>query len=258
MSARFLRVLLLAVTATFTSGCAPVIDAYEEMFKLFEDEPPKVSQRCQAVTTREVTHKIRRGETLSEIGQCYRVQWYYIAQRNNISDPKRVKVGQKLVIPDRAWIASSKKTAKQTASKSKPVTRKPYVKPPTRTQSGLEWSWPTQGKVTRKFSAKGSGKKGITIAGKSGQEVLAAATGEVVYAGEGLTGYGRLLIVQHPKDFLTAYAHNDVLLVHEGDRVAGGQVIAHMGKTAAKSPQLHFEVRYRGNPVDPFKYLPKR
>ena len=89
-----------------------------------------------------------------------------------------------------------------------------------------------------------------------GQKVVSAASGKVVYSGEGLVGYGRLIIVQHQGSFLTAYAHNDRLLVKEGQSVKRGQTIAHMGKTAAKTPRLHFEMRYKGKPVDPLKYLP--
>ena len=89
-----------------------------------------------------------------------------------------------------------------------------------------------------------------------GQKIVSAAPGKVVYSGEGLVGYGKLIIVQHKRDFLTAYAHNDRLLVKEGQSVKRGQTIAHMGKTAAKSPRLHFEIRFKGNAVDPLKYLP--
>ena len=247
----------------FTSGCAPVMDAYGEFLGLFGPGKTKIAKHCQAVTERELIHVVRKGETLSGIGECYKTPWRSIAKRNKISKPEKIRPGQKLRIPTRGWVkANKKKPSKPVATSkpatSKPATRKPYAKPPTREQSGLRWSWPTEGKITRKFDAKGSGKKGITIRGQSGQRILAASSGEVVYAGKGLTGYGLLLILQHPKDFLTAYAHNDRLLVKEGDRVAIGQVIAHMGKTAAKSPQLHFEVRYRGDPVNPLKYLPKR
>jgi lipoprotein YgeR len=116
--------------------------------------------------------------------------------------------------------------------------------------------WPASGPVIRGFSA--GNNKGIDIAGTDGAPVLAAAAGTVVYAGDRLRGYGMLLIVKHNADFLTAYAHNRALLVHEGDKVSQGQKIAEMGNTDTDRMMLHFELRYRGTSVDPSRYLPSR
>ncbi len=258
-----LGIFLGVASAMLATGCSQIVDAYNDLFEQITQKSPSGSKalrawRCQPVKNEDMTHVVRKNETLSEIAQCYKTQWYDIANRNRIQDPKQLQVGQKLIIPSRNWSKTREVQADAKEAKAAQRARLPYVKPPTRKQSGINWCWPTQGKVTRKFNPKGAGKKGIAIGGKIGQHVLSSAAGEVVYSGEGLTGYGKLIIVQHKRDFLTAYAHNDALLVREGDRVAVGQVIAYMGKTAAKSPQLHFEVRYKGNPVNPLKYLPKR
>ena len=144
-------------------------------------------------------------------------------------------------------------------SKPKP---EPKPKPETRTDDAadngedeaLEWSMPAQGKLVAGFS--GSSSKGIDIAGRLGQPILASAPGKVVYSGSGLRGYGKLVIIKHNKTYLSAYAHNDQVLVKEGQNVTRGQKIAEMGNTDADQVKLHFEVRRFGKPVDPAKYLP--
>jgi lipoprotein NlpD len=119
----------------------------------------------------------------------------------------------------------------------------------------LEWGLPAQGKVIAQFS-ESANRKGIDIAGKRGQPVMASANGKVVYSGNGLRGYGKLIIIKHNNTYLSAYAHNDKILVKEGQSVTRGQKIAEMGNTDAKEVELHFEVRRFGKPVDPAKYLP--
>jgi len=119
----------------------------------------------------------------------------------------------------------------------------------------LQWALPTQGKLIGRFS-ESDNRKGIDIAGKRGQAILASASGKVVYSGNGLRGYGKLIIIKHNNTFLSAYAHNDKLLVKEGENVTLGQKIAEMGNTDASQVELHFEVRRFGKPVDPAKYLP--
>lgn len=119
----------------------------------------------------------------------------------------------------------------------------------------LDWMWPTQGRMIAEFSeAKSS--KGIDIAGTAGQAVYAAAAGKVVYSGAGLRGYGKLVIIKHNVIYLSAYAHNQQILVKEGQVVTRGQKIAEMGNTDADQVKLHFEIRQMGKPVDPLKYLP--
>jgi lipoprotein NlpD len=126
---------------------------------------------------------------------------------------------------------------------------------PPAVDSGIDWVWPATGKVITGFSDTAN-LKGIDIAGKAGQPVLASAAGKVVYAGTGLRGYGKLVIVKHNADYLSAYAHNREILVKEGQQVTKGQKIAEMGNTDSDQVKLHFEIRQRGKPVDPLRFLP--
>lgn len=119
------------------------------------------------------------------------------------------------------------------------------------------WLWPTQGRVIAGFSNAENGNKGIDIAGRRGQAVKATAAGHVVYAGNALRGYGNLVIIKHSDDYLSAYAHNDKLLVKEKQAVKAGQKIASMGSSGTKNVRLHFEIRYKGKSVNPMRYLPK-
>jgi lipoprotein NlpD len=132
----------------------------------------------------------------------------------------------------------------------------PVSAPASMTASLIEWSWPVAGAVIAPFN-EGT-NKGIDLAGKLGEPVGAAAAGKVVYAGSGLRGYGKLVIVRHSADYLSAYAHAKEILVKEGQTVSRLQKIAEVGDTDADRPKLHFEVRYRGVPVDPQKHLPGR
>ncbi len=120
---------------------------------------------------------------------------------------------------------------------------------------GLDWVWPAKGKLVAAFSESAT-LKGIDIAGAGGDPVLASAPGKVVYAGAGLRGYGKLVIVKHNATYLTAYAHNREILVKEGQSVTRGQKIAEMGSTDADRVKLHFEIRRLGKPMDPLRYLP--
>ena len=155
-----------------------------------------------------------------------------------------------------AWakINAAPPTPVPAPSATAPVVRTPNPSPAVDAASA--WIWPAQGKVVTTFS--NGETKGIDIAGKLGDAVRASSGGRVVYAGAGLRGYGKLVIIKHDADFLSAYAHNNSLLVKEGQTVKKGQTIAELGKTDADRPKLHFEIRRRGKPVDPLKYLPNR
>ena len=124
--------------------------------------------------------------------------------------------------------------------------------------SNVAWQWPTQGNVIQGFSNSDGGNKGIDISGSRGQAIKAAASGRVVYAGNALRGYGNLIIIKHNDDFLSAYAHNDKILVSDQQEVKAGQEIAKMGSTGTNAVKLHFEIRYKGKSVDPVRYLPRR
>ncbi|AHF78235.1 Outer membrane lipoprotein [Sodalis praecaptivus] len=120
------------------------------------------------------------------------------------------------------------------------------------------WRWPTDGKIIDNFSAAEGGNKGVDISGSRGQPILATANGRVVYAGNALRGYGNLIIIKHNDDYLSAYAHNDTMLVREQQEVRAGQKIATMGSTGTSTTRLHFEIRYKGKSVNPLRYLPQR
>lgn len=137
-----------------------------------------------------------------------------------------------------------------------PMTAKPVVPAAVNGDEKLAWMWPSAGKVVATFD---EGKnKGIDIAGKAGQQVIAASAGKVMYAGSGIRGYGNLVIVKHSSSLLSAYAHNRSILVKEGQSVTKGQMIAEMGDSDSDAVKLHFEIRQQGKPVDPSKFLPNR
>ncbi|MCK5648165.1 MAG: peptidoglycan DD-metalloendopeptidase family protein, partial [Gammaproteobacteria bacterium] len=119
----------------------------------------------------------------------------------------------------------------------------------------LSWRWPVKGKIIQRYSP-GSGKKGIDISAAKGSLIKAAEAGKVVYSGQGLVGYGRLIIIKHNDAFLSAYAHNQSLLVNEGQVVKKGQSIARLGRSGTDGYKLHFEIRKNGKPVNPISYLP--
>ncbi|MFZ7276612.1 murein hydrolase activator NlpD [Avibacterium endocarditidis] len=153
--------------------------------------------------------------------------------------------------------------AQATAQAPVAVTRTaPVVAKPVQTQapavSNVAWQWPTSGKIVQGFSTSDGGNKGIDISGSRGQAVNAAAAGRVVYAGNALRGYGNLIIIKHNDDFLSAYAHNESILVKDQQEVRAGQQIAKMGSSGTNSVKLHFEIRYKGKSVDPVNYLPRR
>ncbi|WP_337023925.1 MULTISPECIES: murein hydrolase activator NlpD [unclassified Pantoea] len=151
------------------------------------------------------------------------------------------------------------KGANNVATTTAPVTAPPTVSSTTNSTTPVgSWRWPTDGKIIDNFSAAEGGNKGIDIAGSRGQPVVATASGRVVYAGNALRGYGNLIIIKHNDDYLSAYAHNDSMLVREQQEVKAGQKIATMGSTGTSSVRLHFEIRYKGKSVNPLRYLPQR
>jgi lipoprotein NlpD len=144
------------------------------------------------------------------------------------------------------------------AGSSRPATPPPRPLPPIPTQPAPKWIWPTPGAVAVRFGDRPGTGTGILIAGSYGAPVQAAASGNVVYAGDGLIGYGKLIILKHNDTYLSAYGHNASLLVREGETIERGQRIATMGEGPGREPRLHFEIRQNGQPVDPLKFLPAR
>jgi lipoprotein NlpD len=170
---------------------------------------------------------------------------------------KNAPHGEKRLYSD-ATLAEMQKSEGGIAPPTKPasaVEPSTTEKPESASEESVTWTWPAEGKVLSSFD---EGRKGIDIAGKSGQPVLAAGAGKVMYAGSGIRGYGNLVIVKHTNNLLSAYAHNKTILVKEGQSVAKGQKIAEMGDSDADSVKLHFEIRQQGKPVDPTKFLPSR
>lgn len=142
------------------------------------------------------------------------------------------------------------------AAEAKSVQKSELKPEPTSSGEEIAWVWPANGKMVATFSEGVS--KGVDIAGKAGDPVVAAGDGKVVYSGTGLRGYGKLLIIKHNNTYLSAYAHNQSVLLKEGQSVSKGQKIAEMGNTDTDQVKLHFEIRRQGKPVDPLKYLPQR
>ncbi len=199
-------------------------------------------------------HIVSRGETLYSIAFRYGLDYRQIAAANDIDPPYVIFENQKLVVrgsKPKAQKSRQKTVAKQKTKKSKPL--------PVKSQAQkIKWQWPATGKVVKRFALTGNVNKGVDIRGKLGESVTSAAAGTVVYAGGGLRGYGKLVIVKHDNHFLSAYGHNRTILVKEGDKVKGGQVVAEIGSSGPNQEMLHFEIRKDGKPEDPLNYLPNR
>ncbi|MBN1379886.1 MAG: peptidoglycan DD-metalloendopeptidase family protein [Gammaproteobacteria bacterium] len=206
-------------------------------------------------------YRVRSGDTLYAIAWRYQVDYKTLAQWNGIRSPYIIHPDQELILVDPEFLPENRrpKNNSSTAATASVATKPRTVK--SNRKAGPppgEFRWPTEGKVVRHFKGSKSSSQGIDIAGQHGQPIYASADGRVVYSGSGLAGYGKLVIVKHSEDYLSAYAHNSRLNVKEGEQVKAGQVIANMGAAEQDEPRLHFEVRKQGQPVDPLKYLPER
>lgn len=205
-------------------------------------------------------HTVRKGETLYSIAWQYGLDYRTMAARNGIRPPYTIYPGQRLrVKAGRRAAKSAKRVTKSTAAKAKPARSAkaaPRRAPASATAKPLHWRWPVRGKVIRRFKAGDPRRQGIDIAGRAGTPVRAAAGGKVVYSGNGLRGYGNLVIIKHNDIWFSAYAHNRRIRVRENDEVKAGQTIADMGSTGTDRVKLHFEIRRNGKPVDPLRYLP--
>ena len=227
-----------------------------------------VSDRTRPETVLRGVHVVQPGETLFSIAWHYKQDYRRLALANNIPYPHVIYPGQRLSLsrPDLTMFSQTEAVAKvSVAASGRMMKTKTYKKEPgSRARKNTDghpvpgWRWPANGSVISHFSFHGRTNKGIDLAGKIGEPVFAAAAGEVVYAGSGLTGYGNLIIIKHNGSYLSAYAHNKVLLVREGSVVKAGQKIAEIGSTGTSEPKLHFEIRRNGKPVDPLLYLSKR
>ncbi len=217
-------------------------------------------------------YTVKPGDTLIRIGLDTGQNWRDVVRWNNLENPNLIEVGQVLRVvpptsenplvvtrPVTSGVANANTgtTAPvQAASAARPASAPASSQTASASEDDLAFIWPAQGTLVAGFDEVKN--KGFDISGKAGDPILASADGRVVYAGAGLRGYGNLIILKHNNTFLTAYAHNQTLLVKEDQSVKKGQKIAEMGNSDADRVKLHFEVRRQGKPVDPAKYLPAR
>jgi lipoprotein NlpD len=215
-----------------------------------------------------VYHQVKRDETLYSISFRYGQDFRDVARWNGIEPPYNVKEGQLLRVAPPLREAGAPKPQPPAPVAARPTTPESAVrviplqpqaepeKPPPAANS-VAWQWPARGTYKR-TAGNQSGRLGLDILGVRGAPIAAAADGRVVYGGAGIARYGNLLIIKHDERFLSAYAHTERILVHEGDFVRAGQTVAEMGSsgTGTSVVKLHFEIRLDGEPVDPLQYLP--
>ncbi|MEE9342776.1 MAG: peptidoglycan DD-metalloendopeptidase family protein [Gammaproteobacteria bacterium] len=239
-----------------------------------------VGDRSKAIKPASGYHRVKPGESLYSIAWQYSLTVDDLSQWNQILHPfviyaeQRLRLTQPPAGRQKTSVASSVSVPKQVIKKNKPAKagkKDKLVAPEEASLPAKEksermiisatgkpaWEWPVKGEF-KTASESSSVKKGIRLYGKLGEPVRAAAAGKVVYAGSALTGYGKLIIIKHNAEYLSAYAHNRKLLAKEGEAIKGGQKVALMGHSGVNRTQLYFEIRKNGSPVDPLKYLPKR
>ena len=194
-------------------------------------------------------HIVRRGETLFSISWRYGKNPDDVARWNRLGDGSLIYPGQVIRLTPPSGTSSRTTTASRPSSK--PLPQIPA-------QPSPNWAWPTTGRINVEFGAKPGTGTGVLINGRSGQAIVAAASGRVVYSGSGLIGYGQLIILKHNETYLSAYGYTATLLVKEGQEVKKGQKIATMGEGPERKPRLHFEIRRNGQPVNPRPFLPAK
>ncbi|MGP2469819.1 amidase activator ActS [Yersinia sp. 2540 StPb PI] len=197
----------------------------------------------------EKSYTVKSGDTLYFIAWISDSEVSDLARINKLRPPYRLEVGQKLQLSGAA--ASGRLTS--TKRKSSNTVLAASTPPPGANRC---WRWPTNGQIISRYSTADGGNKGIDITAKRGQPIYASAKGRVVYVGNQLRGYGNLIMIKHGEDFITAYAHNDTMLVNIAQDVKAGQKIATMGSTGTDTIMLHFQIRYRATALDPLRYLP--
>ena len=250
----------------------------------------KSAQNSSYQQTPDGYYRVRSGDTLHAIAFKFGLDWKDIAAWNNIRSPYTIYPDQDLRLAGSKGQSSQKRASTSAATSAGTTTAKSdtntrpssnttvvraapekgsasttYDNTPTpQTSTAVtvtdpdSWLWPAEGQIISNFKPDDPARKGIDIGGNEGQAVIASASGEVVYSGSGLIGYGELIIIKHSERLLSAYAHNRKRLVAEGQKVAGGERIAEMGRNDRNQAMLHFEIRLNGNPQNPLKYLPGR
>ncbi|NJN48375.1 MAG: peptidoglycan DD-metalloendopeptidase family protein, partial [Candidatus Competibacteraceae bacterium] len=214
------------------------------------------------------SYRVKRGDTLSTIAMRYDLDYKDLADWNQLDSPDLIYAGQRLrlVPPGAPNTTTSSTSAQRRTPPTQPTRDPPLVRTTVQQPTGLHsnttkrvvgrltWLWPTDGEVLRRYQPELPGGKGIQIGGLAGQPVRAAASGQVVYSGSGLPGYGRLIIVKHSGQLLSAYGYLGEILVKEGEDVTSGQSIAVLGIGRENRPMLHFEIRRNGQPVNPLSF----
>jgi len=290
----FATLVILGACAQKPVRHAPIVEHGVEMKKPAPpSHKPAVAQPKKSAET--LNYVVQKGDTMYSIAFMHGVDYRELAELNNIENASAIQIGQQLRIPvpvetkeveNKAPVVrpvtpaggmktqpkvgkipySEKALAQAEAMQDEQTEVTPAV---TETATGsavkglkdaddeeaIEWGMPTNGRLITGFSENAK-RKGVDIGGRRGQAIVASAAGKVVYSGSGLRGYGKLVIIKHNKTYLSAYAHNDQILVKEGQSVTKGQQIAEMGETDSDLVKLHFEIRKFGKPVDPGQYLP--
>lgn len=250
MLVNYYKIIFLSLLLLLNSGCGDFVN--------YKPKKYKDSRNSTKIVTH---HRVKAGETLYSIAFEYGRDHRDVARWNKIRKPYTIYPKQKLrVIPISSDGKKKKIITKRNSRRIKgnknrlPTDNKiEYV-----SNSKLKWLWPTQGKVVSTFSIRDPGRRGIDIVGRKGQPVKAAAAGRVVYRGNGLRGYGNLIIIKHNETYFSAYAHTEGVVVKEDEKVKLGQKLADMSNTSSEKTKLHFEIRRNGKPVNPMRYLPKR
>lgn len=275
---------LFLVACSQTSERAPVYDVKSNKGILNDKGGTYVARNSEhSIQQGQQSYIVKQGDTLYSIAWRANMDVETLIARNNLKAPYIIKEGQVLQLTKSGTkrVSHSQKTKKKPVSSctgqscnrkiesglvKKELKTYPAKTPNKRSnknQSGSSgkvtgWQWPSKGKVIKTFARSTQGMKGISISGQRGEPVYAAADGKVVYAGNGLRGYGNLIIIKHNYDYLSAYAHNEKIIIKENEHVKVGQKIAEMGDSETDSVYLHFDIRYRGKSVDPMRYLPKK
>ena len=275
-------IFMLSGLVGCVTGYAPVTDLSESRGASRSSYNKAPSQRV--ISKLPSTYRVKSGDTLYSIAWKYGLDFKQLAKKNNISSRYLIYKGQLLAIKSTtatdqnskprlnsepsALSKSNKKTnftsstkitnnqqnnSSNNANNKKSTAKKPAPKS-LQTRSSVVWKWPVK---SRKYNRFTNENKGIDIPGVKGQDVFSAASGKVVYAGNGIIGYGNLIIIKHSQKYLSAYAHNSVILVKEGELIKVGGKIAEIGNSGTIKNILHFEIRKDGKPVDPLQYLPK-
>lgn len=200
------------------------------------------------------THVVSRGETLYTIAWRYGIDHRDLARWNALGNPDLIYAGQRISLRPSGESAGRGGNGASPRRSTERTGVVPLSPPPV--LPAPEWVWPTEGCIGARFGSREGISTGISMRGSGGQQVVAVADGRVVYVGTGLVGYGQLVIIKHNDTYLSAYGHTDAVTVTQGQMVSRGQRIASMGIGPRRQPQLHFEIRRNGTPIDPQRLLP--